>query len=127
MLLKAGSAVLAPRSAKMADDVTAHVADNGQVSLAPEIVTRKTSIKARKGETVASIARRYKLPAGEVASWNNVSASSAFKVGQQIVVFLPVRASGPRTATASHSSHAARKPGPSRPVKRGGTPSRKKR
>ncbi len=126
MLLKAGSAVLAPRSAKMADDVAVHIADNGQMSLAPEIVTRKTTIKARKGETVASIARRYKLPAGDVAGWNHVTASSAFKVGEQVVVFLPVRASGPRAASTSRSS-AAKKPGPSRPVKRGGTPVRKKR
>ncbi len=131
MLLKAGSAVLAPRSAKMADDVAPHIADNGQMSLAPEIVTRRTTIKARKGETVASIARRYKLPAGNVAEWNQVSASSAFKLGEQVVVFLPVRAAGPARAggprSAGPAAGAGKKPAASRPVKRGGKPAKAKR
>jgi membrane-bound lytic murein transglycosylase D len=141
MMLKAGSAVLAPRSAKMADDVAVQVADNGQMSLAPEIVTRMTTVKARKGETVSSIAQRYKLPAGEVASWNKVGAGSAFKAGQQVVVYLPVRAGGPRTsgkahtehaahgahaARTSHTTHVTRKAVPSRAVKQVSAPVRKK-
>ena len=90
MLIKAGSTLLVPRSAKMEDDVTGHIADNGQVSFSPELVTRRTTVKARKGETVASFAKRYRLSTSSVAEWNNVSASSAFKLGHQVVVFLPV-------------------------------------
>ena len=37
MLIKAGSVLIVPRSAKMQDDVAGHVADNGQLNLAPEI------------------------------------------------------------------------------------------
>ena len=92
MLIKAGSTLLVPRSSKVENDVASHVADNAQVSLAPEIVTRRTTIKARKGETVATIAKRYSLSAVSVAEWNSVSASSAFKLGHQVVVFLPVKA-----------------------------------
>jgi len=95
MLIKAGSTLLVPRSVKMDNDVTGHVADNAQVSLAPEIVTRRTTVKARKGESVATIARRYKLSAASVAEWNGVSASAAFKPGHQVVVFLPVRSAAP--------------------------------
>lgn len=91
MLIKAGSTLLVPRTAKMDDDVTSHVADTAQMAFAPEIVTRRSTVKARKGETVASIARRYGLSAASVAEWNKVSASTAFKAGQQIVVFLPVK------------------------------------
>jgi membrane-bound lytic murein transglycosylase D len=98
MLIRAGSVVLAPRTAKTENDVAPHVADNGQLSLAPEVVTRRTVIKARKGDSVASIARRYKLSAAQVADWNDVGASAAFKLGQQIVVYLPVRA----TAKSQH-------------------------
>jgi membrane-bound lytic murein transglycosylase D len=126
MLIKTGSALLAPRSAKVADDVAPQIADNGQVSLTPEIVTRRTTVKARKGETVASIARRYRLSAGQVAEWNKVSAASAFKLGEQVVLFLPVKASGPRAST-SRSSGASKKASNSRPVKRGGSPSKKRR
>ena len=99
MLIKAGSTLLVPRSAKVETDVTSHVADTAQVSFAPEIVTRRTTVKARKGESVASVAKRYGLSAASVAEWNKVSASSAFKVGHPVVVYLPVKS---RAASASH-------------------------
>ncbi|MDP3246549.1 MAG: transglycosylase SLT domain-containing protein [Polaromonas sp.] len=92
MLIKAGSTLLVSRGAKMDNDVTSHVADNAQMTLAPEIVTRRSTVKARRGETVASIARRYGLSADAVAEWNKVGASAAFKLGQQVVLFLPVKA-----------------------------------
>jgi membrane-bound lytic murein transglycosylase D len=91
MLIKAGSTLLVPRSAKMATDVDSHVADNAQMSLAPEIVNRRTTVKARKGETVASLAQRYGLNPANIAEWNSTGVSTAFKPGQEIVLFLPVR------------------------------------
>lgn len=99
MLIKAGSTLLVPRSAKVETDVTSHVADNAQVSFAPEVVTRRTTVKARKGESVATIAKRYGLSAANVAEWNNVSTSTAFKLGHQVVVFLPVKS---HAASSSH-------------------------
>lgn len=92
MLIKAGSTLLIPRSAKVESDVPEKVADNGQINLAPDIVLRKTAVKARQGETVASLARRYKLSAAQVAQWNDTSASAALKAGQSVVLYLPVRA-----------------------------------
>lgn len=100
MLIKAGSTLLVPRSAKIETDVNSHIADNAQVSLAPEIVTRRTTVKARKGESVATIAKRYGLSASSVAEWNNVSTSSPFKLGHQVVVFLPVKS---QAASSSHN------------------------
>ena len=91
MLIKAGSTLLVPRSAKNETDVTSHVADNAQMSLAPELVTRRTTMKARKGETVASIAKRYGLNSVDVAEWNSPGVAGAFKLGQAVVVYLPVR------------------------------------
>jgi membrane-bound lytic murein transglycosylase D len=101
MLIKAGSVLIVPRSAKVQDDVASHVADNGQLNLQPEHVTRKTTVKAGKHDTVASIARRYRLSAANVAEWNNTGASAAFHAGQQVVVYLPVKTAraGPRTGT----------------------------
>ncbi len=92
MLIKVGSTLLIPRSAKVENDVTSQVADTAQVSLAPEIVTRRTTVKARKGESVATIAKRYHLSATSVAEWNNVSTSAAFKRGHPVIVFLPLKA-----------------------------------
>ena len=92
MLIRAGSTLLVPRSAQVENDVTVLVADTGQVSLAPEIVTRRTTVKARKGESVLTIARRYQTPPANVAQWNSVGAHAGFKAGQQVVMFLPVGA-----------------------------------
>ncbi len=92
MLIKPGSTLLIPRGAKVEQDVSSQVADNGQMNLAPDIVLRKTAVKARKGDTVAALARRYKLPAAQVAQWNGTSAGAALKAGQSMVVYLPTRA-----------------------------------
>ena len=91
MLIKAGSTLLVPRSAKMEDDVTIKVADNAQVSLSPETVTRRTTVKSRKGDTATTIAKRYGLTAASVAEWNSVNLATAFKIGHQVVVFLPIK------------------------------------
>ncbi|HYF43674.1 MAG TPA: transglycosylase SLT domain-containing protein, partial [Ramlibacter sp.] len=117
MLIKAGSVLIVPRAGSTQQDVAEHVADNGQLNLAPENVTRKTLVKAGKNDTVASIARRYRLTPAQVADWNNVGASAAFKAGQQIVVYLPVRAARP----------AARGKAPVRAVPRGAQVQRSKR
>lgn len=109
MLIKAGSTLLVPRSSKVEDDVTSNVADNAQVSLAPEIVTRHTTVKARKGETVASIAKRYGLSASNVAEWNSVGSATAFKLGHQVVLFLPVRSQAGRSGTSRAGAKGVRR------------------
>jgi membrane-bound lytic murein transglycosylase D len=93
MLIKAGSTLLVPRgSSERNQDVSAQVADAAQISLAPEIVLRKTTLRARKGDTVASFAKRYKISAAQVAQWNKVSSAAAFKPKQSVVIYLPVKA-----------------------------------
>jgi membrane-bound lytic murein transglycosylase D len=92
MLIKAGSTLLVPRgSSDKSQDVSAQIADNAHIALAPEIVLRKSSIKARKGDSVASIATRYRLSAAQVAQWNRVSAGASFKPKQAVVLYLPVK------------------------------------
>jgi membrane-bound lytic murein transglycosylase D len=103
--------LIVPRSAKMQDDVASHVADNGQLSLAPENVTRKTYVKAGKRDTVATIAKRYKLSAAQVGEWNDVGAHAAFAAGQQVVVYLPVR-SGVRSAARAPARVGAKAASP---------------
>jgi len=105
MLIRAGSTLLIRRDSSVLQDVSNHVADNGQLSLAPEIVLHKTTVKAGKKDSVASLAKRYQLNAAELARWNNVSASANFKAGQKVVVYLPTRAA--RAAKASPPSKTA--------------------
>jgi membrane-bound lytic murein transglycosylase D len=58
MLIKAGSALLVPRSASMLGDVTAQVADNGHLDLSPEAVAKRKAAakggKHAKGTKMAS-------------------------------------------------------------------------
>jgi membrane-bound lytic murein transglycosylase D len=106
VVIRAGSSLLVPRSVHMAQDVAVKVADNGQISLAPEVVLRRTLVRAGKGETVASIARRTRTTPANVAQWNKVSTSASFKAGQQVVVFVPV----------TQSKQPVRRPAPARPA-----------
>ncbi|HEY0884012.1 MAG TPA: transglycosylase SLT domain-containing protein [Ramlibacter sp.] len=108
MLIKAGSVLIVPRSAKMNRDVADHIADNGQLNLAPERVTRRTTVKAGKRDTVQSIARRYRLNAAQVADWNDVGASAAFKPGQRVVVYLPVRSAARAPGRMVHKASTAK-------------------
>jgi membrane-bound lytic murein transglycosylase D len=89
MRVKAGSTLLVRRSANLNNDVTAHVANNGYLTLAPDVVLKKTVVKAGKRDNVASMARRYSVSAQVLADWNKVSSTAAFKPGQQVVLYLP--------------------------------------
>jgi membrane-bound lytic murein transglycosylase D len=92
MLIKTGSTLLVPRGSAQQRDVSEQVADNGQISFAPEVVLVKQSVKLRKAETVASIAKRYGVSAASVAGWNKVSAAGSFKAKQSVVLYLPKKA-----------------------------------
>ena len=107
MVVKAGSTLLIPRNErKHAQDVAGHVADNARLALAPNRpVGRRLVIRAGSGDTVARLAKRYRVPAAELAAWNGVSASSRFARGQQVVVYTraAVRPAAKQTAQAKKS------------------------
>ena len=125
MLIKAGSALMVPRTTTTRQDVSAHLADNGQIALTPEMVTRRATVRAGKRDTVRSIAKRYRVSADNVADWNDVKASAAFKAGQQVVVYLPVRmGKGPSASRSTNRMAGKKAPAPTR---KGGKPARKRR
>jgi membrane-bound lytic murein transglycosylase D len=106
MLVKAGSTLLVPRGAQHTNDVSEKIADSASMALAPDLPpTRRVNVRvARGGESVAALARRMHVGAGEVASWNHVSPSAKFAAGTTAVVFVP-RA----TAVARAPVHGAGK------------------
>ena len=59
MLIRAGSTLLVRRGNGLNTDVSEHVADHAQLSLAPEVVLRQQTVKAGKKDTVASLAKKY--------------------------------------------------------------------
>lgn len=103
MLVKAGSTLLVPRASEDRTEVPEHLADNGQVQLQPEVVRKRGSAKARKGETVASLARRLSLDASDLAQWNKLSVSQVLKAGQSMVIYRDVVAG----RTGSHRRSVA--------------------
>jgi membrane-bound lytic murein transglycosylase D len=113
MLVKAGSTLIVPRSANVTVDVAEHIADNAALLFqrdAPPL--RKVSLKAgKKGETVASIARRYGVSVAQVAQWNRVAANAQFKPGQSILVMVPnrpARVAASKPSTRAPAQRAAR-------------------
>jgi membrane-bound lytic murein transglycosylase D len=98
MLIKAGSVLIVPRSSKIQADVDDEIADNGQLILQSERVNRRVTIKAGKKDTIAGIARRYKVSAKDVADWNGMHLPGTLVAGQQVVVYVPVK-------TVARSSH----------------------
>ena len=130
MLVKAGSTLLVPRSEHREQDVSESVADNAMISLAPDVPpVKRIYVKAGKRDTATSIARRYRLPASQVAQWNRTSPGTRFKRYQSVVLFVPVgqnvrnvaQASAPREQARASNRKATRvaiKGGKSRQVAR---------
>jgi membrane-bound lytic murein transglycosylase D len=128
MLVKAGSTLLVPRSVQREQDVSEALADNAMMALAPDIPPmRRMRLKAGKRDTVASIAKRYRTSATQVAQWNRTSASAAFKRGQTIVVFVPTGKPAARNfASSARTKSSATSKGrkPARVVASGATKGR---
>ncbi len=109
MLVKAGSTLLVPRSQQRTTDVSGHIADNAMMALAPDVPPlRKMSLKAGRNDSVATVAKRYRVSAAQVAQWNGVTASAHFKAGQHIVVFVPNKGKATRVARAGASAGKAK-------------------
>ena len=116
MLIKAGSTLLVHRKGRLDNDVTAHLADNGQLGLAPEGVLRRISVKARKGDSLASLAARHGVSATNMAAWNKLKANSPVAAGQTLTILVPSegarrvarstpnKASAPKKASSSKSA-----------------------
>jgi membrane-bound lytic murein transglycosylase D len=110
MLIKAGSVLIVPRRSAEQPDVASHVADNAQLSLAPEIATKRVIVKAGRRDSIASIAHRYKVTPAQVAEWNNLHPNSPLKAGQQVVVNVPVRSNAVKTVAHHPQMKAAAAP-----------------
>jgi membrane-bound lytic murein transglycosylase D len=93
MLVKAGSTLLVPRQGKLDNDVTEHLADNGHLLLAPEVVLRKIRVTARAGDTIARLASRHGVSAANLADWNRLQPNAKLSNGQNLSIFVPAKAS----------------------------------
>ena len=121
MLVKAGSTLLVPRQGILDNDVTEHLADNAHLALAPEVVLKKIQVKARKGDSLASLAARHGVSAANVAEWNRLKPQVNLSNDQTLTLFVPSQAPrriekstarrGPvsKPARVAHNSKSGRK------------------
>ncbi len=103
MRITAGSTLLIPRSNKSQADVAVHIADNAHMALSPEIVLKRTVVKAKKKDSVALLASRYNVSAANVAQWNKISAGASLTIKQSVILYLPVTT---RSVGKTHATHA---------------------
>ena len=118
MLVKAGSTLLVPRSAQRQADVSEKVADSATMALAPDgPLTKRVTFRAGKqGDSVAAVAKRYRVGAAQVASWNDVSATARFAAGSTVVVHVPVRGARAAPTRTASSKVASKHVAASKPV-----------
>lgn len=118
MMVRAGSSLLVERSQGMDRDVPEHIVDNAQLSLQPEVVLRRVTVKARKGDTVARLAARYGVSPAQVANWNAITPKSKLKAGQQLTIMQARKAAATdksQTADASPARAGAKSKAKYRP------------
>ncbi len=88
MVIRAGSTLVVPRGVSRQSDVSASIAENAMLSMSPDTPPlRRASHKVRKGETLASVAKRYHTSVAQLKTWNKGIAS--VKAGQALVVYVP--------------------------------------
>ncbi|EYS94196.1 lytic transglycosylase [Cupriavidus sp. SK-4] len=109
MRLKAGSTVMIPRSGRHDQDISATLADSAMLAMEPDLPdARRVVVRASRRDTVASVARRYGVSAGQVQSWNKLSGTKLV-AGQSLVLMVPVRGAGAvRAARAEQADRAER-------------------
>lgn len=88
-VVRKGSTLLVKRSAKVKRDVSERIAETGQLKLTPIDGTVVNRIRAKAGETVASMAKRLGVSAQSLAKWNRLSTSTRLAKDQRLTVYLP--------------------------------------
>nr|WP_240606618.1 transglycosylase SLT domain-containing protein [Limnohabitans parvus] len=106
MMITAGSTLLVHRKGRLDNDVTEHLADNGQLGLAPEVVLRRIAVQARKNDSLASLAARHGVSEANMATWNKLKAGARLTAGQTLTILVPSQGSH-RVARSTPPSHPA--------------------
>jgi membrane-bound lytic murein transglycosylase D len=118
MLVKTGSTLLVPRQGKLDNDVTEHLADNGHLLLAPEVVLRKIRVKARSGDTLARLASRHGVSAANLADWNRLKPNASLSKGQSLAIYVPAKASRRAAKSAPRKAKGQRSKAPVKAIPR---------
>lgn len=127
MRIKAGAALMVPRTDKHTQDVSEKIADHAYLLVTPESVPgmRRTTVRAKAGDTVSTLARRHKISATNLARWNSLTPSSKLRTGATLQVYTPVRVSKPGASANKSASSAKPKTPAAKKTAVKNTPSKK--
>ncbi len=101
----------------MDDDITAASLD-ARFALVPESANlRKVTYRVRRGETLYSVARRYRVDPKDVILWNHLTRPNLF-AGQRLELTVPVtrRGSAAKKKPSTTQQAKARKPATAKSV-----------
>jgi membrane-bound lytic murein transglycosylase D len=106
--LAPGSVILIPRDETMDDISPEHL--NASFSLLPETTnSRRVTYKVRRGDTLQSVARQWRVQPDDIKAWNNLRSPTLF-AGQRLDLHVTrpqARPATVRTAAARPSGKAA--------------------
>jgi membrane-bound lytic murein transglycosylase D len=123
MALKQGSTILVPKPEHAADtNISPALVENATMVVVPDVPdSKRITVRVGKKDSLASIARRYKVSVAQIKSWNELSHDSV-KVGQSLQLHVPYRAASKKSAASrqvakkSTSSKVARSSKTTKPV-----------
>ncbi len=102
--LASGSTILIPRDETMASDIPAASLD-GKVAFVPEQANlRKVTYRVRHGDTLTSVAQRWKVQPKDVIVWNRLTSSSLF-AGQRLELTVPAAHARGRASIKAATAH----------------------
>jgi membrane-bound lytic murein transglycosylase D len=89
----------------MGEDVSSEMLD-GSVALVPEKAgLRKITVRVRRGESLASIARRWHVSQDEIIAWNDLRSPTVF-AGQRLSLTVAAASGAHKKPTrAAHSNN----------------------
>jgi membrane-bound lytic murein transglycosylase D len=110
MMLRTGATVLVPRQGRLDNDVPEHLADNGQILLAPEGGSGSGRITVKAGDTLSGIAQRHRVSVADLRRWNRLKPEQPIRVGQVLRLHGVNEALAAAPATAKRPAAAAKRP-----------------
>ncbi|MGB6055507.1 MAG: transglycosylase SLT domain-containing protein, partial [Burkholderiaceae bacterium] len=106
MRLKAGSTILVPKTDDTLNaDIAIEVVENARLAIEPDVPDRHRTdyVTVGKGDTLAAIARRYKVSVADLKEWNALRGDR-IALGERLMLQQPARqlahAGGSRKAAA---------------------------
>ncbi|HEU4623065.1 MAG TPA: transglycosylase SLT domain-containing protein [Burkholderiaceae bacterium] len=88
IVLRPGATLLVPRPDDMKQDISSDVVESAALLYDPEVRLRRTTVAARKGDTLVSLAKRHGVSVAQLREWNS-GARDRPSTGQTFVVYRP--------------------------------------